>query len=85
MIGQTTLLIDPYPRQVKEPQIYDTVCVHAEYSTSESKPRTDFSVRKLGKKKKKQLFCLINLLLNILLLGLSFTTCFQGLNSLIKQ
>ncbi|KAL4240727.1 Dual adapter for phosphotyrosine and 3-phosphotyrosine and 3-phosphoinositide [Mactra antiquata] len=42
--GQTTLLTDAYPRSVIEPKIYDSVRVHAEYNTSETIPRTDFSI-----------------------------------------
>lgn len=42
--GQTTLLTDPYPREVLEPNIYEPVKVHAEYNTCESTPRKDFSI-----------------------------------------
>ena len=42
--GQTTLMVDPYPRTVSEPAIYGTVRVHAEYNTGDVTPRTDFSV-----------------------------------------
>lgn len=42
--GQTTLMVDPYPRCVSEPAIYGSVRVHAEYSTGDIVPRTDFSI-----------------------------------------
>ena len=32
--GQMTLLNYPYPRNIEEPNVYDTIRVHAEFSTA---------------------------------------------------
>lgn len=42
--GHTTLLVDPYPRTVTEPNLYEYVRVHAEDTIGESARRKDFSI-----------------------------------------
>lgn len=42
--GIPTLLVNPYPRTVSEPAIYDTVVSHAESSTAENNFRKEFSI-----------------------------------------
>lgn len=43
--GQMTLLNYPYPRNIEEPNVYDTIRVHAEFSTATDTLRgPEFSV-----------------------------------------
>lgn len=44
-VGQLTLLNYPYPRVIDEPNMYDTIRVHAEFSTADDYTRgPEFSV-----------------------------------------
>lgn len=44
--GQLTLLNYPYPRNIEEPNMYDTIRVHAEFSTADDFSRgPEFAVR----------------------------------------
>ena len=43
-IGVLTILKYPYPREVQEPSVYDTIRVHTEGETSEKTENPTFSV-----------------------------------------
>lgn len=43
-LGILTVLKFPYPRSVKEPEVYDSIRVHAEGGTTEASQKPTFAV-----------------------------------------